>query len=188
VLAATSAGVFRSENAGAAWTRHLPTEGEATALLLSPAGGLSLAATGLGLLASRDEGKTWTAIAGAKPGPARVNALVFAGPTPSIVLAATTFGVYRSTDEGATWSRGGHGLPDSDYTSLAVAPGGSPVFVSDFAWGGVYRSDDLGITWTRLSEDGLATSRAWTLGIDQRAPGELLAGSSAGGLHLLNWR
>jgi photosystem II stability/assembly factor-like uncharacterized protein len=188
VLAATSAGVFRSEDAGGAWTRLLPDGGEATALLLSPAGELSMVATGLGLFTSRDEGRTWTGMTPDKAAPTRVHSLAFAGKGRSTILAATTFGLYRSTDFGLTWSRGARGLPDSDYTSLAIAPGGSPIFVSDFAWGGVYRSDDLGLSWTRLSDDGLATNRAWTLGIDLRAPDELLAGSSAGGLHLLNWK
>lgn len=182
VLAGTSAGLYRSDDAGRAWTQPLEGHDEVTALVVSPQGGISLAATGLGLRTSRDEGRTWVAIA--SPGPARVNALAVVPGASPIILAATSRGLYRSSDDGTNWSLGARGLPDSDFTGLAVAPDGESIFVSDFAWGGVYRSDDRGVSWTRLRDDGLVTDRVWALGIDSRAPDELLAASSAGGLHL----
>ncbi len=183
LLAGTSDGIFRSDDAFRSWTQLLKTEGEVTAVVLSPAGELSLAATGLGLRASRDEGRTWTEIAG--PGRARANALAIVSGEPRVILAATIRGLYRSSDGGASWSKGARGLPDSDFTGIAVSPGGDAVFVSDFAWGGVYRSDDRGLSWMRLKDEGLVTDRVWALGIDLTAPDELLASSLSGGLHLL---
>ena len=150
--------------------------------MLAPLGKMSLAATGLGLQASRDEGRTWAAIKA--PGPGRVNALALVPGTPGIILAATSRGLYRSTNDGASWSSGGHGLPDSDFTGLAAWPDGGAIFVSDFAWGGVYRSDDRGGSWSRLGDEGLVTDRVWALAIDPRAPDELMAAPLAGGLHL----
>ena len=73
----------------------------------------------------------------------------------------------------------------ADFTGIAVTPHGDSIFVSDFAWGGVYRSDDLGLSWVRLESDGLVSDRVWALGLDARAPDELLAAPVAGGLHLL---
>ena len=183
LLAGTSAGLFRSEDAGRAWTQLLNIQGEVTALVLSSMGEISLAATGLGLEVSRDEGRTWAEMA--SPVLARVNAMaVVPGPTP-VILAATSRGLYRFSDDTGAWSLGARGLPDSDFTGIAMSPLGDSIFVSDFAWGGVYRSDDRGLSWIRLRDDGLVTDRVWALGIDARAPDELLAASAAGGLHLL---
>ena len=183
LLAATSAGVFRSDDAGRLWAQTLTARGEATALALSPLGRMSLAATVLSLAVSRDQGRTWAETA--RPGLSRVNAVVVIPGEPELVLAATSRGLYRSSDGAATWSLGARGLPDSDFTGVSVAPGGDSIFVSDFAWGGVYRSDDRGLSWTRLGSGGLVTDRVWTLALDARAPDELLAAPIAGGLHLL---
>ncbi len=183
LLAATSAGVFRSDDSGRGWTQLLKASGEVTAIVLSPVGEMSLAATGLGLQASRDEGRTWTGIP--SPGLARVNSLAVVSGAPRVIFAATSRGLYRSSDDASSWSLGAHGLPDSDFTGIAVSPRGNAIFVSDFAWGGVYRSDDRGFSWSRLKDEGLVTDRVWALGIDARAPDDLLAASGAGGLHLL---
>jgi photosystem II stability/assembly factor-like uncharacterized protein len=183
LLAATSSGLFRSDDAGLTWSQPLESHDEVTALVLSPRGEMSLAATGVGLRVSQDEGRTWTEMA--RPGRARVNALAVVPGAALVILAATTRGVYRSADASATWSLGARGLPDSDFTGIAAAPGGASIFVSDFAWGGVYRSDDRGLSWVRLSDDGLVTDRVWTLGLDSGTPGDLLAASVSGGLHLL---
>src|SRR6185503_8462253 len=47
-----------------------------------------------------------------------------------------------------------------------VHPDGRTVYVSDFKWGGVYRTEDRGQNWTRLTDDGLASDRVWTVGLD----------------------
>lgn len=186
VIAATSVGLFRTEDGGRLWTPDIDHRGDVTAVALTGAGEPSVAASGRGLEVSHDEGRTWTTIG--TFGPTRVNALeVVPGPA-GLILAATTQGLYRSANQGATWSRGGRGLPDSDYTGLAIAPGGAAIFVSDFIWGGIYRSDDLGLSWRPVREDGLVTDQVWSLGIDPKAPHDLLAGSPVGGVHLLRWK
>lgn len=186
VLAATSTGLFRSEDGGRGWSSDVDSRGEVTAVVLAEEGETSAAATGHGIEISSDEGRTWTRIG--TFGPTRVNALTVVSGASPLILAATTQGLYRSANRGATWSRGGRGLPDSDYTGLAVTPGGEAIFVSDFIWGGIYRSDDLGLNWRPAREDGLVTDQVWSLGIDPVAPHDLLAGSPVGGLHLLRWK
>ena len=103
---------------------------------------------------------------------------------PRLILAAANDGLYRSADLGRTWARDGWGLPHSDITGLAVHPDGRTAYVSDFRWGGVYRTGDRGQTWTKLPDSGLASDRAWTVGLDPASPDQLLAASLAGGLHL----
>jgi len=186
VLAATSAGLFRSQDGGRGWSSDVESRGEVTAVVLAENGKTSVAASGRGIEISHDEGRTWTRIG--VFGPTRVNALGLVSGHSGLILAATTQGLYRSANHGATWSRGGRGLPDSDYTGLAITPGGASLFVSDFIWGGIYRSDDLGHSWRPVREDGLVTDQVWSLGIDPAAPHDLLAGSPVGGLHLLSWK
>jgi len=187
ILAATSAGLFRSGDGGRAWNSMLTTHGDVSAVVLSPQGEVSFAATSSGLHESLDEGRTWAATA--SPGVARVNALTIIPGSTSIVLAATSAGLYRSTDHGRSWLLGARGLPSSDYTSLATTPDGAAIFVSDFSWGGVYRSLDLGVSWNRLGGRGQMTDRVWTLALDSASAGGLLAASPVGGLHLVEgWR
>ena len=184
VIAATSMGLFRSEDAAATWRPVLTDAGETTAVALLPRGSLSIAAAAFGLQGSRDEGRSWRPLE-SRPGRARVNALSVLSGSPDVILAATSLGLYRSVDEGATWTLGGGGLPESDFTSIALASDGGAVFASDFTWGGVYRSDDRGAAWTRLDATGLSSDRVWALGIEPSDSLDLLAASLVGGLHVL---
>jgi photosystem II stability/assembly factor-like uncharacterized protein len=184
LLAATSRGLFRSRDAGRSWQRTLAQiAGSVSALAESPDDPRAiLLATRLGLWMSGDLGTTWQPIAGPKS--ARINTVAILRGEPRVIFAASNDGLYRSADRGRTWTLGGWGLPRSDMTGLAVHPDGRTVYVSDFQWGGVYRSVDRGLTWSRLTDTGLASDRAWTVGLDPTSPGELLAASLAGGLHL----
>lgn len=181
-LAATPLGVFRSVGCCEPWGHHLAADGEATAVAISSDGQLALAATRAGLRISRDTGLTWAAVEGKAFG--RVNALAIVPGRPAVMIAATHRGVRVSADEGRTWSMGARGLPDSDYTSLAATEDGGAIFVSDFSWGGIFRSEDRGASWTRLTGEGLATDRVWTLGIGPPPSTRLLAAPAAGGLHV----
>jgi hypothetical protein len=66
---------------------------------------------------------------------------------------------------------------------LALDADGRTLYASDFRWGGLYHSADGGRTWNRMPADGLGSERVWTVGI---VPGALVAGASAGGLHVMN--
>jgi photosystem II stability/assembly factor-like uncharacterized protein len=143
---------------------------------------LVLLATRVGFWMSGDAGATWRSLAAPKG--AQVNSVAILRGEPRVIFAAANEGLYHSSDLGQSWTLGGWGLPRSDVTGLAVHPDGRTVYVSDFKWGGVYRSEDRGQTWIRFPDAGLASDRVWTLGLDPLAPNELLAASTAGGLHL----
>ncbi len=186
VLAATSKGLIRSADGGLTWTK--PTLGDDQPQVLDLAvsredSDLVVAATRSGFFRSKDGGETWRQISSA---PGMTPHTVAFLPTDDRVLFATTSGgLYRSGDLGASWRRVSGGLPRSDLTGIAINPDGRTIYVSDFTWGGIFRSVDGGSTWDRMPTDGLGSDRVWTLCIDPLAPERLLAGSSAGGLHLL---
>ena len=116
---------------------------------------------------------------------ARTHALAFLPSDDRVLFVTTSGGLFRSGDQGATWRRVNGGIPHSDLAGIAVHPDGLTIYASDFTWGGIFRSVDGGSTWDRMPTDGLASDRVWTLGLDPDAPERLLAGASAGGLHLL---
>lgn len=123
VLAATFAGISRSEDGGASWqsvAADLPDWFiQAVALAESPGGLVGLAASRMGwLYRSTDGGQTWERldngsdmIAGAA---LRVTALAVDEDNPQRVVAATAYGVgnrfvpggiYESRDRGHTWAK-----------------------------------------------------------------------------------
>ena len=154
VLAATTVGIFRSDDAGESWTK---TGADAPslafeALALSPryASDRLLYAAAGELLRSEDGGETWgTVLAGS-------HVLAVAATVDSegheIVLAGTeTDGAFRSADGGDHWASANPGLLDLTVLALAV----SPDFIADktaFAGtaSGLYRTRNGGQAWRGL--------------------------------------
>jgi len=184
-LAATSAGLLRTNDAGQTWRRpSVWLSGPVAALAASrKQPGLMLAATDMAFFRSRDGGETWTAVSRGLG--ADTHGLAVLPGDDRVVFAATGAGLYRSSDQGQTWVRCASGIPFSDITGLATHPDGRTLYASDFTWGGVFRSQDGGLTWERLPADGLVTDRVWTVGVDPLVPERVLAASPAGGLHML---
>jgi photosystem II stability/assembly factor-like uncharacterized protein len=185
VLAATPTGVLRSPDRGRTWTK--PALGDADEVFDLTASNdnadLIVAATRSGFFQSKDGGETWRQVSAA-PG-VTPHTLAFLPSDDRVLFATTSGGLYRSGDQGASWRRVNGGLPHSDLTGIALNPDGRTLYVSDFTWGGIFRSTDGGSTWSRMATDGLGSDRVWTLCLDPSAPERLLAGASAGGLHLL---
>jgi photosystem II stability/assembly factor-like uncharacterized protein len=184
-LAATSAGLLRTNDGGATWRRpSVWLSGPVAALAASARQpGVMMAATPMAFFRSRDGGETWTAVS-RSVGADTHNLAVLPG-NDRVVFASTGAGLYRSMDQGQTWTRCARGIPFSDITGLAAHPDGRTLYASDFTWGGVFRSQDAGDTWERLPADGLVTDRVWTVSLDPAAPDRVLAASPAGGLHML---
>ncbi len=183
VVAATSAGLLLSDEAGVHWKLlGLGLEEAAEAVTISARGEV-YAATRLGLYRSKGRGQDFVLVA---PVPAGVHRLVMANDS-GFLFAATLSGLYRGvavSPDRIAWHLCRSGLPASDIAAVEVASGGRTILASDFENGGVYRSDDHGETWKPLDASGLRSSRLWTLAADPRHPERLLAGAVTGGLHL----
>ncbi len=181
-LAATSVGLLRSEDAGERWERKGLGVGGAAEAVAVAGSGVALAANPLGFFRSPDGGATWAAVSTGTP-EGRVETLAFLPGSDRVVFASTSRGLMKSEDQGRSWQRRGGGLPLLDITGLALDPDGRTVFASEFSRGGLWQSRDAGETWAPFPTAGLASDRVWTIAIDPRTPGLLLAASAAGGVH-----
>ena len=184
-LVATDQGLLRSTDAGARWQRlKLGLANSVSAVAASARDAkLAVAATPFGFFLSRDAGATWQQVSrGLEAG--AFHSLALLPGDDRLVFAATKTGLLRSVDQGRTWERRGSGLPLSDIAGLAFAPDGRSIYASDFTNGGIFVSSDAGDTWSRFTASGLVSERVFALAVDPLAPGRLLAGATAGGLHV----
>src|SRR4029453_2335878 len=104
-LAATSAGLLRTNDAGQTWRRpSVWLSGPVNALAASrKQPGLMLAATDMAFFRSRDGGETWTAVSRGLG--ADTHGLAVLPGDDRVVFAATGAGLYRSSDQAQTWVR-----------------------------------------------------------------------------------
>ena len=152
VLAGNSSGrIFRSPDAGGAWTSVHSGSAVITTIVFSPLkAGLALAGThGGGALVSQDGGQTWKAASGLER--RTVRAFGFAI---GVMFAGTDQGVFSSQD-GAAWSP--TGLARRSINSLAVEAIHQPVRVvastdtTSSAGPQLFQSLDAGTSWTQLT-------------------------------------
>ncbi len=153
-FAASSAGLFRSQDAGESWMR-LPASSEevTTALALSPAFAQDrtvFAAVKGGVLRSSDGGDNW--FVSAFPAPPPLFSSLVASPDferdGALLAASLEDGVFASSDRGLRWQPWNFGLIDLAALCLAL----SPRFMEDetvFAGTetGLYRSANGGRAW-----------------------------------------
>jgi len=160
--------LFRSENAGASWTRYtLPSGIYANDLLVFPNGGSTVLWAGGsgGVVRSGDGGKTWT-----RPDPTftqNVQALAGAPATPQTLYAGTySSGVYKSTNDGVSWgpvnNDGGSGfLTNGHVSALAVDPKAPDTVYAGVDGHALYKTSNGGVSWENLT-DGLLDQASFT--------------------------
>jgi photosystem II stability/assembly factor-like uncharacterized protein len=151
VLAGTNAGIFRSTNAGDAWTKA--GEGalaSASVSAFASIGSTIFAGTSAGVYRSTDNGATWAESnqglpVGALASPPLVLAFAVKGP---MLFASANGTVFVSSDNARSWSRADTGLPATSAVT-ALVTSGSSVFAAAL-FDGIYRTTDDGRNWTRV--------------------------------------
>ncbi len=168
-------GIYRSTNAGVAWTQVISGLGPGTAVFFDPANAnVAYAATTSGVFKSADAGKTWSASNGggstALPNPNGGRVALALAPSSSMVLYAGIgdpstgglLGFYKSTTGGASWTQlantpnycGGQCWYDD---TIGVSPVDPNFVIVGGSWAyspgnsAALRSLDGGNTWTDFS-------------------------------------
>jgi photosystem II stability/assembly factor-like uncharacterized protein len=187
LLAATAAGILRSDDGGQRWRLFAP---QLAGLVGTVASGITpehdeiiVAGGDGGVLHSADGGVSWTTTLTGSPvyalaiAPNEADALVTVGGT-------ATDGIFRSLDGGRHWTSANAGLFDLEVLALAM----SPAFAADntaFAGtvGGLYRSRNGGQAWRLLPvPDGDPVIQCIACSPDFEATGTVLAGTEEDGL------
>lgn len=154
-IAATDAGIYRTENDGQSWTRVLrfPQQAYGQGIAVNPANRDHVLLVGPLVYRSVDGGVTWNFPSGP---PAQVDTpydVVFSHDGAAAWLSDLNGRVFRSIDEGASWQDSSTGLP---------APGGQPILSievdavnANIAYarsgnGRIYRTTSGGTNWTEL--------------------------------------
>lgn len=156
----TAQGLFRGTPEGG-WEAVAGSGGidlareEIAALALAPGEAPALYAAGprIGVVVSRDGGRTWQDAGAGLP--VKDVAALAAGPGGTLVAWVRGHGLYRSGDAGATWSAVDTGASgDSPVVALAVDPADPRRVIMSMAqlgqtgWEGrIYRSEDGGKSW-----------------------------------------
>jgi len=164
IYTGTAAGVFKSSDAGASWSRL--SNGisliDVRALAIDPKAPATVyAATAAGVSKSVDNGANWL---GANAGLVSldVRALLIDPTTaPNTLYAATSAGIFQSSDGGANWVAVNTGLASTDVLSLAYAATtpATTIFAGTNG-GGLFISTDSGATWTADNAGGPLSSLA----------------------------
>jgi photosystem II stability/assembly factor-like uncharacterized protein len=196
----TERGVLRSANRGEHWehanaglTAVLPS---ALAAVPGRPRSVYLGTYSTGLVATADEGATWTPTMGT---PVPDIGAVVADPKAQGTLYVGTFsdGVLKSRDAGRTWTKSGRpvrrnvagtrGL-STDVRALAIDPRHPSVLyvASQYVYGGaVSRSMDGGSSWRRVIETEHSIEAGYSaLAIDPTHPAKVLAGTGWPGEHM----
>jgi hypothetical protein len=151
------AGVFRSTDNGARWTRAADGITNCRIRSIAANGDDIFAGSDAGLFRSADNGAHWTRAAAGITDKS-IRSIVISGRD---LYAAGEDGVFRSTDNGTNWTAAAAALTDSCVVSLNASGGAL------FAWtagGGAFRSTDKGARWTAVPTDLRATD-AWAFAV-----------------------
>lgn len=192
LFAATSMGVFETENGGDTWIKRM--EGMIEVLMVvtvdvDPNQPQTLyAGTSGGVYKSVDGAKTWEKVNNGlvasdvlKSSRALSVVKIKIDPHhPETVYAATLKGLYKTIDGGDSWQRIAESLPDQFLSDL-VLDSAQPDVLYVASRQGIHKSMDGGKTWQAMNE-GLTNLNIRALAISTIAPQTLYAGTNRAGL------
>jgi photosystem II stability/assembly factor-like uncharacterized protein len=150
-------GVWKTTNAGQAWTNLTPDLLNLSTSVLAMAesnhnviylgtgeGFFNLdAIDGTGIFKSTDRGNTWSLLSSTISFP-DVNRIAVDPTNENVLCAATNGGIYRSTDGGTTWNEV---LNEDLIQDLKATPGDFDVLYATQNSVGVWKSVDAGLSW-----------------------------------------
>ena len=181
VLAGTGgAGVFRSTDGGASWTRSssgLPSDTMVSALTFAPTAADTVYAGtyASGAYRSTDAGQTWVKVTSSLDTGTFNYIAVDPLDAATVFIGSAGIGVWRSTDGGVTWtlltSAGGGNIAGD---ALAIAPSDpQTVYVVGSS---MLRSSDGGTTWTEMAP----VTQAASVSVDPADADTILVGGMEG--------
>jgi photosystem II stability/assembly factor-like uncharacterized protein len=179
--------LFQSQDFGESWLaldfpkRNL---GEVTSVLVDPVNSDHylvgvLDAFGGGLYESRDQGKSWNAVADLRD--TGVRAIVAAPSNPSEFVAGTLRGVMLSSDSGKSWQRisDPNNFEMRGITAIAIDPQNPAIIYAGTAhlpW----RTTDSGKTWESIHSGMIDDSDVFSIYINPLAPTSVYASACSG--------
>ncbi len=185
---ATAKGIFVSADAAQHWhavstTQAAPPADSYTALAFDATAPHTIYAGTAhhGVLASTNDGDTWSAASNGLPAASVINGLVFDSDHHQL-WAATALGVYRSDDKGTTWKVFNSGLPPGSVVNVirvASMSGGPNGLVYAGANHGFFRSTNSGLHWMP-SEESLSGTSIRAILVDFRYPSTVYIGTGVG--------
>lgn len=153
-VAATSAGLFISDDDGKNWTGG-PLLGRLDIASLRSAGGLLLAATSSEVFASMDQGASWQTL----KLPATLTTFSDVTVTSDMgILVVSHAGVFRSSDFGASWEQA-KGLSPGQLTLISPGDSGKTLLGTNSSTGVIFQSRDGGRTWRQDADTGYRLRR-----------------------------
>jgi photosystem II stability/assembly factor-like uncharacterized protein len=136
---------------------------------------------GGGVLASRDDGRTFTAVNGGLSNLAVAAMAVDPVHCDTVYVATFGAGLFKTTDGGASWSSLGEAATLTLW--LAIDPVRPWILYSGINGGAVLRkTTDGGRTWQNASS-GLPVTSVWSIQIDRGNPDVLYAGTGGSGAY-----
>lgn len=193
LFAATSMGVFESQDAGESWTKRM--EGMIEVLMVitlafDPNQPQTVyAGTSGGVYKSVNGGRMWKKVNNGLVSPDILKSSRALGVTKiqvdphqsQTVYTATLSGLYKTTDSADSWTPIGEALPDHMISDLVLDPSTSGV-VYIASRKGVHKSDDGGVTWQAIN-NGLESLNVRSLAVSPIDPNTLYVGTNGSGLY-----
>jgi len=170
--------VWRSTNAGDAWSRFGGGLGDVFIQSLSVGANHEVYASSVGSGVFINAGAGWTPSSNGLASPMIADVESVGG---VLVAATLDAGTFRSTNGGANWTWSGTGLTTSRVSSLTVDPlAASRIYAA--TPDGVFRSDNAGESWTAINA-GMRLVNTWSVTVDPLSSANLYAGTNGHGVY-----